>query len=77
MLWGEIKVDFDDLKHIVHPNRRFDELYNTIMTCVRDLHVLSNRLENESKWFRTEVGNTTAYFKNILATCLILRLKPS
>ena len=28
MLWGELKVDFDDLKHIVHPNRRFDELYN-------------------------------------------------
>ena len=53
VLWGEIKVDFDDLKHIVHRSRGFNELYNTIMTCLRDLHVLSNRLENESKWFRT------------------------
>ena len=23
-LWGEIKVDFDDLKHIVHRNRGFN-----------------------------------------------------
>ena len=48
MLWGEIKVDFNDLKHIVHPNRRFDELYNTIMTCLRDLHVLSSGFQTSS-----------------------------
>ena len=48
MLWGEIKVDFDDLKHIVHPNRRFDELCDTIMTCLRDLHVLSSGFQTSS-----------------------------
>ena len=36
VLWGEIKVDFNDLKHIVHPTRRFYELPNTIMTCYDD-----------------------------------------
>ena len=28
-LWGEIKVDFDDLKHIVNPIGRCNELHNT------------------------------------------------
>ena len=36
VLWVEIKVDFNDLKHIVHPTRRFYELPNTIMTCYDD-----------------------------------------
>ena len=36
VLWGEIKVDFNDVKHIVHPTRRFDELPNTITTCYND-----------------------------------------
>ena len=39
VLWVEIKVDFNDVKHIVHPTRRFDELpNNTIMTCYDDYH---------------------------------------
>ena len=40
MLWGEIKVDSDDLKHMVHRNRGFIELYNSIMTCLGDLGLL-------------------------------------
>ena len=40
MLWGEIKVDSDDLKHMVHRNRGFIELYNNIMTCLGDLGLL-------------------------------------
>ena len=36
VLWVEIKVDFNDVKHIVYPTRRFDELPNTIMTCYDD-----------------------------------------
>ena len=38
VLWVEIKVDLNDVKHIVHPTRRFDELPNTIMTCYDDYH---------------------------------------
>ena len=37
-LWGEIKVDFDDLKHIVHLIGRFYGLGNTITTCLHDYH---------------------------------------
>ena len=40
MLWGEIKVDSDDLKHMVHRNGGFIELYNNIMTCLGDLGLL-------------------------------------
>ena len=36
VLWGEIKVDFDDLKHIVHLIGRFYELGNGTMTCLHD-----------------------------------------
>ena len=36
VLWGEIKVDFNDVKHIVHLIRWFDELSDTIMTCLYD-----------------------------------------
>ena len=38
VLWGEIKVDFDDLKHIVHLIGRFYGLGNTITTCLHDYH---------------------------------------
>ena len=40
MLWGEIKVDSDDLKHMVHRNGGFIELYNNIMTWLGDLGLL-------------------------------------
>ena len=40
VLWGEIKVDFNDVKHIVHLTRRFDELPNTISTCLYDYRQL-------------------------------------
>ena len=40
MLWGEIKVDSDDLKHMVDRNREFIELYNDIMNCLGDLGLL-------------------------------------
>ena len=40
VLWGEIKVDFNDVKHIVHLDRRFDELPNTISTCLYDYRQL-------------------------------------
>ena len=40
VLWGEIKVDSDDLKHMVHRNGGFIELYNSIMTCLGDLGLL-------------------------------------
>ena len=40
VLWGEIKVDFNDVKHIVHLIRRFDELPNTISTCLYDYRQL-------------------------------------
>ena len=56
MLWGEIKVDFDDLKHIDHHNRGFIELYNTIMTCLGDLGLLFAVTPLVSKWFGQEVG---------------------
>ena len=38
VLWGEIKVDFDDLKHTVHLIGRFYELGNGTMTCLHDHH---------------------------------------
>ena len=38
VLWGEIKVDFDDLKHIVHLIGRFYELGNGTMTYLHDHH---------------------------------------
>ena len=38
VLWSEIKVDFNDLKHVFHLIIRFYELGNTIMTCFRDCH---------------------------------------
>ena len=56
MLWGEIKVDFDDLKHIDHRNRGFIELYNTIMTCLGDLGLLFAVPPLGAKWFGQEVG---------------------
>ena len=56
VLWGEIKVDFDDLKHIVHRIRGFNELCNTIMTYLRDLHLLFADPPLGSKWFGPEVG---------------------
>ena len=34
VLWGEIKVDFNDVKHIVRLIGRLDELSNTITTCL-------------------------------------------
>ena len=40
VLWGEIKVDFNDVKHIVHLVRRFDELGNTAMTYLCDYRQL-------------------------------------
>ena len=40
VLWGEIKVDFNDVKHIVHLTRRFYELPNTISTCLYDYRQL-------------------------------------
>ena len=56
MLWGEIKVDSDDLKHMVHRNGGFIELYHNIMRCLGDLGRLFDPLENPAKWYRTEVG---------------------
>ena len=43
VLWVEIKVDFNDVKHIVRPNGRFYELPNTIMTCYDDYHPFYRR----------------------------------
>ena len=57
MLWGEIKVDSDDLKHMVHRNGGFIELYNNIMTCLGDLGLLLAVPPLGSKWFGPEVGN--------------------
>ena len=56
MLWGEIEVDSDDLKHIVHRNGGFIELYNNIMTCLGDLGLLFAGPANPSHWFGPEVG---------------------
>ena len=56
MLWGEIKVDSDDLKHMVHRNGGFIELYNNIMTCLGDLGLLLAVPPLGSKWFGPEVG---------------------
>ena len=57
MLWGEIKVDSDDLKHMVHRNGGFIELYNNIMTCLGDLGLLLAVPANEPQWCGPEVGN--------------------
>ena len=56
MLWGEIKVDSDDLKHMVHRNGGFIELYNSIMTCLGDLGLLLAVPPLGSEWCGTEVG---------------------
>ena len=56
MLWGEIKVDFDDLKHIDHHNRGFIELYNTIMTYLGDLGLLLAVPANPAHWCGSEGG---------------------
>ena len=56
MLWGEIKVDSDDLKHMVHRNGGFIELYNNIMTCLGDLGLLLAVPPLGSEWFGPEVG---------------------
>ncbi len=45
VLWGEIKVDFNDVKHIVHLIRRFYGLGNTIMTCFHDYHQFYGRFQ--------------------------------
>ena len=58
MLWGEIKVDSDDLKHMVHRNGGFVELYNNIMTCLGDLDLLLAVPANEPQWCGPEVGST-------------------
>ena len=58
MLWGEIKVDSDDLKHMVHRNGGFIELYNNIMTCLGDLGLLLAVPPLGSEWFGPEVGST-------------------
>ena len=60
MLWGEIRVDFDDLKHIDHHNRGFIELYNTIMTCLGDLGLLFAVPAKGAEWFGPEVGTNNA-----------------
>ena len=57
VLWGEIKVDSDDLKHMVHRNGGFIELYNNIMTWLGDLGLLLAVPPLGSEWFGTEVGN--------------------
>ena len=57
MLWGEIKVDSDDLKHMVHRNGGFIELYNNIMTCLGDLGLLLAVPPLGSEWFGPEVGS--------------------
>ena len=56
MLWGEIKVDSDDLKHMVHRNGGFIDLYNNIMTCLGDLGLLLAVPPLGSEWFGPEVG---------------------
>ena len=56
MLWGEIKVDSDDLKHMVHRNGGFIGLYNNIMTCLGDLGLLLAVPPLGSEWFGPEVG---------------------
>ena len=56
MLWGEIKVDSDDLKHMVHRNEGFIGLYNSIMTCLGDLGLLLAVPPLVVKWFGPEVG---------------------
>ena len=66
MLWGEIKVDSDDLKHMVHRNGGFIELYNNIMTCLGDLGLLLAVPANSSQWFGPEVGSP-------IFTCCALR----
>ena len=69
MLWSEIKVDFNDLKHVFHLIIRFYELGNTIMTCFRDCHQfyidlsksysgLGRRLVLETVSGKTEVSRT-------------------
>ena len=45
---GKIKVDCNGVKHIVHLTRRFDELCNTITTCLYDYHRLQRRFPNPS-----------------------------
>ena len=56
VLWGEIKVDSDDLKHMVHRNGGFIDLYNNIMTCLGDLGLLLAVPPLGSEWFGPEVG---------------------
>ena len=56
MLWGEIKVDSDDLKHMVHRNGGFIGLYNNIMTCLGDLGLLLAVPAKGAGWFGPEVG---------------------
>mgnify|MGYP004403290045 CR=1 FL=1 len=43
VLWGEIKVDFNDLKHIVHLIGRIYGLGNTTTTCLHDYHQYYSR----------------------------------
>ena len=47
MLWGEIEVDLDDLKHIVHPTRWFDKLCDASMTCLCDFINTCFRVANK------------------------------
>ena len=63
MLWGEIKVDSDDLKHMVHRNGGFIELYNNIMTCLGDLGLLLAVPANEPQWCGLEVGTIWSRIK--------------
>ena len=48
VLWGEIKVNFNDVKHIVHLIRRFYGLGNTIMTCFHDYHQFYGSFQSSS-----------------------------
>ena len=45
VLWGKIKVDFNDVKHIVHLIGRFNELTNTIDLFAKSISVVTARGE--------------------------------
>ena len=60
VLWGEIKVDFDDLKHIVHLIRRFDELSGIIVVIALQLLQLTSLLEQCLR------GSTALILQNLL-----------
>ena len=65
VLWGEIKVDFNDLKHTVHLIRGCYGLGNTTTTCNARLSSNLESLKNELKWNGTEVGTNVGSIKSI------------